>query len=84
MVKHLSVVGGTFTLLFHPGMFGNPAHPGKAGMYDRLLKLFESHGAVSMTPAQFLAAGQRSSADRENALSGRRWWFIRMRNWGSR
>ena len=56
MVKHLSVVGGTFTLLFHPGMFGNPAHPETAGMYDRLLKLFESHGAVSMTPAQFLAA----------------------------
>ena len=56
MVKHLSVVGGTFTLLFHPGMFGNPAHPETAGMYARLLTLFESHGAVSMTPAQFLAA----------------------------
>jgi hypothetical protein len=56
MVKHLSVVGGTFTLLFHPGMFSSPAHPETAGMYDRLLDLFNSYDAVSMTPAQFLAA----------------------------
>ena len=54
MVRHLSIVGGTFTLLFHPGMFSNPAHPETAGMYDRLLKLFKSYGAVSLTPGQLL------------------------------
>ena len=55
MVRHLSVVGGTFTLLFHPGMFATPEHPETKGMYERILEIFQKYGAVSMTPSSILA-----------------------------
>ena len=54
MVGHLSVVGGTFSLLFHPGMFANPEHPETAGMYERLLDIFLQYNAVSKTPLVIL------------------------------
>ena len=54
MVGHLSVVGGTFSLLFHPGMFVNPEHPETAGMYERLLDIFLQHNTVSKTPLVIL------------------------------
>lgn len=54
MVGHLSVVGGTFSLLFHPGMFANPEHPETAGMYERLLDIFLQYNAVSKTPQVIL------------------------------
>ena len=54
MVHHLSVVGGTFSLLFHPGMFANPEHPETMGMYARILEIFQKYGAVSMTPSSIL------------------------------
>ena len=56
MVHHLSVVGGTFSLLFHPGMFANPEHPETIGMYERILEIFQKYGAVSMTPLSLLEA----------------------------
>ena len=56
MVHHLSVVGGTFSLLFHPGMFANPEHPETMGMYERILEIFQKYGAVSMTPLSLLEA----------------------------
>ena len=55
MVHHLSVVGGTFSLLFHPGMFANPEHPETMEMYERVLEIFQRYGAVSMTPLSILA-----------------------------
>ena len=45
MVHHLSVVGGTFSLLFHPGMFANPEHPETMGMYERILEIFQKYGS---------------------------------------
>ena len=56
MVHNLSVVGGTFSLLFHPGMFANPEHPETMGMYERILEIFQKYGAVSMTPLSLLEA----------------------------
>ena len=56
MVHHLSVVGGTFSLLFHPGMFANPEHPETMGMYERILEIFQKYGAVSMTPLSILGS----------------------------
>ena len=56
MVHNLSVVGGTFSLLFHPGMFANPEHPETMGMYERILEIFQKYGAVSMTPLSILKA----------------------------
>ena len=55
LVRHLSVVGGTFTLLFHPGMFANPEHPETLGMYERILDIFVRYNAVSKTPLAILA-----------------------------
>ena len=55
MVHHLSVVGGTFSLLFHPGMFANPEHPETMEMYEQVLEIFQRYGAVSMTPLSILA-----------------------------
>lgn len=54
LVRHLSIVGGTFTLLFHPGMFANPEHPETEGMYERILDIFVKYGAVSKTPLAIL------------------------------
>ena len=55
LVHHLSVVGGTFSLLFHPGMFANPEHPETMEMYEQILEIFQRYGAVSMTPLSILA-----------------------------
>lgn len=55
LVRHLSVVGGTFTLLFHPGMFANPEHPETEGMYERNLDIFVRYDAVSKTPLAILS-----------------------------
>ena len=55
LVRHLSVVGGTFTLLFHPGMFANPEHPETEGMYERNLDIFVRYNAVSKTPLAILS-----------------------------
>ena len=55
LVQHLSVVGGTFTLLFHPGMFANPEHPETQGMYKRILTILEKYNAVSKTAVEILA-----------------------------
>ena len=54
LVHHLSIVGGTFTLLFHPGMFANPEHPETEGIYERILNIFVKYGAVSKTPLAIL------------------------------
>ena len=51
---HLSVVGGTFSLLYHPGMFANPEHAETAGMYERLLDIFLQYNAISKTPLVIL------------------------------
>jgi hypothetical protein len=36
-LRHLSIVGGALSLLFHPGYFHNPEYPESLGLYRRLL-----------------------------------------------
>ncbi len=51
-VAHLSVVGGTFTLLFHPGRFDNAEFPKTQLMYRQLLELFHRYGANCLVPSE--------------------------------
>ena len=63
LISHLSVVGGTFSLLFHPGMFANPEHPETLGMYGRILEIFATYNAVSKTPLAILKEVNSIDAD---------------------
>lgn len=51
-VRHLSIVGGTFTLLFHPGRHQNPENLDTYGMYEKLLQVFKRHKAISVLPKE--------------------------------
>lgn len=50
IIAHLSVIGGTFTFLIHPGYYDNPEYPEYKGSYDKLLDLLKSYNVRSITP----------------------------------
>ncbi|PQA84824.1 hypothetical protein C5F52_02140 [Limnohabitans sp. TS-CS-82] len=47
-LRHISVVGGAVSLLFHPGQFNNPEHPETLGLYRRLLGCARQLGVRSV------------------------------------
>ena len=47
-LRHISVVGGAISLLFHPGQFNNPEYPETLGLYRRLLDCARQLGARSV------------------------------------
>lgn len=47
-LRHIAVVGGAVSLLFHPGQFHNPEHPNTLGLYRRLLGSARLMGARSV------------------------------------
>ena len=49
-LKHLNIVGGTFTLLFHPGRFDNPEYVDSIGLYQKILELFKKNNAKCILP----------------------------------
>ena len=51
-IAHLNVVGGTFTLLFHPGRFNNPEYPESRGIYNEILNLLFLYKAKCILPAE--------------------------------
>jgi hypothetical protein len=53
-LKHLSVVGGLISLLFHPGIFNNPEYPEALGLYRRMLGRASEFGVNSMTASDFI------------------------------
>lgn len=53
-ISHLNVVGGAFTLLFHPGRHENKEFPESVGMYEKLLALFKKYNAKSTLPSEML------------------------------
>lgn len=52
LASQLALVGGTFTLLFHPGLFENPEARATVGMYRALLEMLHNLGAESVLPAE--------------------------------
>ena len=48
-LQHLSRIGGALTILFHPGQFLNPEHPGTSGVYHEILKVCRRAGVVTQT-----------------------------------
>lgn len=52
-LRHIAVVGGALSLLFHPGQFHNPEHPQTLGLYRRLLGRARLLGARSMRARDF-------------------------------
>jgi hypothetical protein len=54
LMRHLCVVGGALSLLFHPGQFHNPEYPETLGVYRRLLGVARDLGARSSTAAQLV------------------------------
>lgn len=55
LLRHLSVVGGALSLLFHPGQFHNPEYPETLGLYRRLLGVARALDARSITAEQMLS-----------------------------
>lgn len=52
-LRHIAVVGGSLSLLFHPGQFNNPEYPETLGLYRRLLGKARSLGARSINVGDF-------------------------------
>jgi hypothetical protein len=52
-LRHIVVVGGAVSLLFHPGQFHNPEHPETLGLYRRLLGTARRLGARSVNVRDF-------------------------------
>lgn len=52
-LRHITVVGGAVSLLFHPGQFHNPEHPETLGLYRRLLGSARLLGARSVNVRDF-------------------------------
>lgn len=52
-LRHVAVVGGAVSLLFHPGQFHNPEHPEMLGLYRRLLGSARLLGARSVNVRDF-------------------------------
>lgn len=52
-LRHIAVVGGAVSLLFHPGQFHNPEHPETLGLYRRLLGRARLLGARSVNVRDF-------------------------------
>lgn len=52
-LRHIAVVGGAVSLLFHPGQFHNPEHPETLGLYRRLLGSARLLGARSVNVGDF-------------------------------
>jgi len=50
LVSHLSIVGGIFTLLFHPEQFDNPEFPKLRKTYIKILGIFYRYDAKSILP----------------------------------
>lgn len=55
-LKHLSIVGGLMSMLFHPGIFNNPEYPEALGLYRRMLGYANDIGINSMTSRDFIDA----------------------------
>lgn len=53
-ISHLSIVGGTFSLLFHPGRHDSNEFPATNGMYREILKVFHKYKANSLLPCDIL------------------------------
>ena len=51
-IAHLSIVGGTFTLLFHPGRYHSDEFPISNGLYDDLLALFFKYKSRCILPGE--------------------------------
>ncbi len=49
-VKHLAVVGGTFSLLFHPGRHQNPENSATFDIYGQILEIFKKYNCESILP----------------------------------
>ncbi|WP_415890270.1 DUF7033 domain-containing protein [Neptuniibacter sp. SY11_33] len=52
MISHLSVVGGTFTLLFHPGRFDNDEFPNTQNLYEEILLMCKKYNVQSILPTE--------------------------------
>lgn len=52
-LRHIAIVGGAVSLLFHPGQFHNPEHPETLGLYRRLLGRARLLGARSVNVRDF-------------------------------
>jgi hypothetical protein len=52
-LRHISVVGGAISLLFHPGQFNNPEYQETLGLYHSLLRLARYYGARSINAVDF-------------------------------
>ncbi|WP_419813545.1 hypothetical protein [Bacterioplanoides sp.] len=53
-IDHLSVVGGTFTLLFHPGSFHSEEFKSTKYLYQNILKYCNKKDARNIVPGEFL------------------------------
>lgn len=53
-ISHLNIVGGTFTLLFHPGKYKNNEFLSTKGMYDKLLAIFSKYEVRCVLPKELL------------------------------
>lgn len=52
LISHIHKVGGSISLLFHPGSFFNPEVDEYTGIYFKLLKTAKDFGAISLTSDQ--------------------------------
>ena len=51
-IAHLNEVGGTFTLLFHPGRHENEEYKETKGMYQLILEIFKKYDAECVLPSE--------------------------------
>lgn len=58
-MRHIAVVGGAVSLLFHPGQFHNPEYPETLGLYRRLLGCARQLGARSVNVMDFVDPGRQ-------------------------
>jgi hypothetical protein len=53
-LRHLSMVGGAISFLFHPGFFKNPEFPIMEGLYCKILKTLKQINAEGTSSMKFL------------------------------